>query len=80
VNYDQGKNWQLVISAKKGNFSYGHQQGCQIFLGTNIPKREKYTKLPQTIPNGSNIFQMVIKYDIFLSKALQILPKLRFWV
>jgi hypothetical protein len=24
-------------------------QGCQIFLGPNIPKRKKYTKLPQTI-------------------------------
>jgi hypothetical protein len=28
------------------------QQGHQIFLGPNIPKREKYTKLTQTIPNG----------------------------
>jgi hypothetical protein len=60
-----------------------------MFLGTNIPKRKKYTKWPQTtyskrsfiIPNGSKIFQMVIKYDnIFFSKTLQILPKLGFLV
>jgi hypothetical protein len=24
----------------------GQHQGCQIFLGTNVPKREKYTKIP----------------------------------
>jgi hypothetical protein len=28
------------------------EKGCQIFLGTNITKREKCTKSPQTIPNG----------------------------
>jgi hypothetical protein len=28
------------------------EQGCKIFLGPNIPNWEKYTKLPQTIPNG----------------------------
>jgi hypothetical protein len=26
-------------------------RGCQILLGPNIPKLEKCTKLPQTIPN-----------------------------
>jgi hypothetical protein len=66
------------------------QQGCQIFLGPNIPKREKYTKSPQTIPNGHKlgipngrkIFQMVIKYtNIFHhSKAFQNLPKVGFLV
>jgi hypothetical protein len=30
----------------------GDWQGCQSFLGPNIPKREKYTKGPQTTPNG----------------------------
>jgi hypothetical protein len=32
------------------DFSSNFEQGCQIFLGPNIPKREKYTKLAQTIP------------------------------
>jgi hypothetical protein len=40
-------------------------QGCQIFLGPNIPKWEKYTyqmatnytKRPQIIPNGHKIYQ-----------------------
>jgi hypothetical protein len=36
-------------------------QGCQIFLGPNIPKHIKYTRLPETIPKGRKIFQMVIK-------------------
>jgi hypothetical protein len=28
------------------------RQGCQIFLGSNIPKWGENTKWPQTIPNG----------------------------
>jgi hypothetical protein len=32
-------------------------QGCQIFLGQNVPKREKYKKRPQTTPNGHKIYQ-----------------------
>jgi hypothetical protein len=32
-------------------------QGCQIFLGPNIPNWEKYNKRPQTIPNGHKIYQ-----------------------
>jgi hypothetical protein len=65
------------------------EQGCQICLGPNTPKREKHTKGLQTIPNGlkldeSNglkIFQINIKYDnIFHSKALQNVPKLGFLV
>jgi hypothetical protein len=38
-----------------------HDQGCQIFLGPNIPKREKYTKWPQTIPNDNKIYQIAVK-------------------
>jgi hypothetical protein len=57
-------------------------QGCQIFLGTNIPKREKYTKGPQTTPNGhgyiiSNghkLYQMAEKFPTFS------IPKLGFLV
>jgi hypothetical protein len=29
----------------------GIMQGCQIFLGTKHQNGEKYTKLPQTMPN-----------------------------
>jgi hypothetical protein len=36
-------------------------QGCQIFLGPKYQNREKYTKLPQNIPNDSEIFAMAIK-------------------
>jgi hypothetical protein len=64
------------------------EQGCQIFLGPNMPKREKiyqmtthYTKRPYIIPNGRKIFQIVTKYNnILFSKDLHNLPKLRFLV
>jgi hypothetical protein len=63
-------------------------QGCQIFPGPNIPKRKKYTKWPQTMPKGLTLYQMGIKYSkwsynitpFFYSKALQILPKVVFFV
>jgi hypothetical protein len=38
-----------------------HTQGCQIFLGPKYQKGEKYTKLPQNIPNGYKIFPMAVK-------------------
>jgi hypothetical protein len=38
-------------------------QGCQIYLGSNIPNWEKYNMRPQTIPNGHKIYQMAIKYS-----------------
>jgi hypothetical protein len=41
----------LVFSFK----NRGIIKGCQIFLCPNIPKREKYTKWPQAIPNGHKI-------------------------
>jgi hypothetical protein len=31
-------------------------QGCQIFLGPNIPHCEKYNKRPQTISNGDELY------------------------
>jgi hypothetical protein len=56
------------------------------FSWSKIPKRGKYTKLPQNkqmaknISNGRKIYQMVIKdTDIFHSNALQNLPQLGFW-
>jgi hypothetical protein len=68
-------------------------QGCQIFIGPNIPKREKYiqnyhklyqittnyTKLPYNLPNCHTIYQMAIKI-FFHTKALQNIPKLGFLV
>jgi CRISPR/Cas system-associated protein endoribonuclease Cas2 len=59
-------------------------QGCQIFIGPNIPKQGKntkyvatnFTKRPYIIQNGYKIFQMAIKYNNILhSKALQNIPK-----
>jgi hypothetical protein len=35
-------------------------QGCQNFLGTKYQSGEKYTKLPQNIPNGPKIFPMAV--------------------
>jgi hypothetical protein len=78
-----------LLSTKDTFLQKSKDQGCQIFLGPNIPKCTKYTKLPQTtytkrlyiIPKGRKLFQMVIKYNnIFHSKALQTLPKLGFLV
>jgi hypothetical protein len=37
------------------------QQGCQICLGPNYQNGDKYTKLPQNIPNGHKIFPMSVK-------------------
>jgi hypothetical protein len=62
------------------------RQGCQIFLGPNIPKWEKYTKWQKTIHNdhklyqkGSKLFRMVIKYTCIFH-TLRNLPKLGFLV
>jgi hypothetical protein len=37
-----------------------YRQGCRIFLGPKYQKGEKYTKLPQNIPNGHKIFPMAV--------------------
>jgi hypothetical protein len=37
------------------------RQGCQIFLGTPNQNGEKYTKLPQNIPNVHSVYQMAVK-------------------
>jgi hypothetical protein len=63
-------------------------QGCQIFLGPNIPNWEKYDKRPLTIPNGHKLYQMAIKYSnghkiyqkITIQSASKIYPKLGFLV
>jgi hypothetical protein len=43
-----------------------NQKGCQIFLGPNLPKREKYTKGPQTTPNGQPLYQITTNYTTWL--------------
>jgi hypothetical protein len=46
-------------------------QDCQIFLGPNIPKREKiFTKWSKNIPNGHTTFN-----NVYHSKDLLILPR-----
>jgi hypothetical protein len=37
-------------------------QRCQIFLCTAYQNEEKYTKLPQNIPNGHIRYQMAANY------------------
>jgi hypothetical protein len=40
---------------------YCQEQGCQIFLGTVYQNGEKYSKLPQNIPDVHKIYQMAEK-------------------
>jgi hypothetical protein len=43
------------------------QAGLPDFSWYNVPKREKYTKkLPQNIPNGYELYQMVMNYSKWL--------------
>jgi hypothetical protein len=66
--------------------SEGFDQGCQIFLAKNIPKREKVyqitrkcTKWPSNRKNDCKIYQVDIKFtNIFRYKTLQNLPKFGF--
>jgi hypothetical protein len=37
--------------------------GLPDFTWYNRPKQEKYTKLPQTIPNDHKIYQIGVKYS-----------------
>jgi hypothetical protein len=46
----------VVAASKKSEFT-----GLPDFYWSKIPKRGKYTKLPQNIPNGHNTFPMVVK-------------------
>jgi hypothetical protein len=40
---------------------YTLHPGLPDFSWYNIPKREKYTKLPQNVPNVHEIYQMALK-------------------
>jgi hypothetical protein len=55
-----GKKFQAQKKFSSGS------QGCQIFLGPNIPKCKKYTKWPQTIPKGHKLYQIALKYSKLL--------------
>jgi hypothetical protein len=50
-------------AANKYNLPTSRLQGCQIFLGTTYQHGEKYTKLPQNVPNGHKKYQMAVKYS-----------------
>jgi hypothetical protein len=78
-------NWTRIVfftaehcKWQKHTFSelnYTTTPGLPDFIGLSIPKRGKYTKWPQTKPNGSKILLTVIKYtNIFHSKYLQNKP------
>jgi hypothetical protein len=66
---------------------YTQLQGCQIFLGPNIPKRELYTKWPQTVPNGHKLYQLIKKYSKWsqnittfsVRRPYKIYPNRNFW-
>jgi hypothetical protein len=57
---------QQELPLKKGVTS----AGLPDFSWYNIPKREKYTKWLQNIPNGYKIYQMAIKYTNIFNLAL----------
>jgi hypothetical protein len=44
-----------AVNSEVVGLARGFSQGCQIFLATKYQKREKYTKLPQTIPKVHKI-------------------------
>jgi hypothetical protein len=58
------KMYTIPFFKKIPNFCVGWQAlkpGLPDFSRYNIPKRGKYTKWPQNIPNGHKIFPMAIK-------------------
>jgi hypothetical protein len=57
----QAESWQN----KKGRWKVATTFGAGLpdFSLSNIPKRKKYTKLPQTIPKGHKLYQMAVKYS-----------------
>jgi hypothetical protein len=50
-----------LLSRLNPNLIWPGHQGCQIFLGPKYQNEEKYTKLPQNLPNGHTIFPMAVK-------------------
>jgi hypothetical protein len=46
----------------------GRKQGCQIYINKTNQNDEKWTQLPQNIPNGHKIYQMATKYTKMAKK------------
>jgi hypothetical protein len=59
------ETWQKIVSfeklASESSVRGILQQGCQIFLGPTYQNEENYTKVPQNVSNGHNIFPMAVK-------------------
>jgi hypothetical protein len=69
----------LQIKWRVGWMGQCFNKCCQTFPGTTYQKCEKYTTLPQNIPNGKKIYQMAIKCaKIFHSMAFQNISTLAF--
>jgi hypothetical protein len=58
-------------------------QRCQIFLGTNIPKREKYTKWPinyiYTIYKSYQMTEKYSQWSFSIPRPSKFYPKWDFW-
>jgi hypothetical protein len=62
VNYYWQHLNSIPLSLRKKVFSVSYWNlGCQIFPGTIYQQSEKYTKLPQNMPNFHKIYQMAVK-------------------
>jgi hypothetical protein len=48
---------------------------ARFFFVENVPKREKYTKLPQIMPNGQKLYQMAVNYSEYQHFSFQGPPK-----
>jgi hypothetical protein len=55
ASYKHADFWLIQFSISASGRSW-----LPDFSWHNIPKREKYTKLPQNVPNGYNVYQMAI--------------------
>jgi hypothetical protein len=82
------KIWHLATLDEWGSFSDTEVENrvARFFLGQPTKTRENilngnnYTKRPQNIPYGRNIFEMATEYtNFFHSEALQNVPKFGFF-
>jgi hypothetical protein len=60
---EPAKVWGIGGKEHSENRGFDANQGARFLLGPNIPKREKFAKWPQAIPNGHKSYQMAIKYQ-----------------
>jgi hypothetical protein len=51
----------MTFALWKTDFQIHPKQGSQIFLGPKYQNGEKYTQLPQNVPNGHKIFPTAVK-------------------